>query len=182
MPESSLVMGLVINIVAAAVILIVGLWLAKRLKNILSGIMVKRGVDPMLASFTGSIVHILISAFIVIAALGELGIQTTSLVAIMGAAGLAIGLALQGSLANFASGVMIIAFRPFKVGDYVEAGGTTGTIENIKIFSTQLTTGDNKSHLSNQPQQRATTNNNKYIQLQIFYCYSLMSFIAVICR
>jgi small conductance mechanosensitive channel len=145
MPEPTLVRELVTNIVVAAVILIVGLWIAKRLKNILSTIMEKRGIDPMLASFTGSIVHILIVAFIVIAALGELGIQTTSLVAIMGAAGLAIGLALQGSLANFASGVMIIAFRPFKVGDFIEAGGAAGTIENIKIFSTQLTTGDNKT-------------------------------------
>lgn len=105
----------------------------------------KRGADPMLASFVGSIVHILAVAFVVIAALGQLGIQTTSLVAIIGAAGLAVGLALQGSLANFASGVMIIAFRPFKVGDFVEAGGAVGVIEGIQIFSTQLKTGDNKT-------------------------------------
>ena len=145
MPGKELVINLATNIVVAAVILIVGLWVAKRLKNFLSGMMEKRGIDPLLASFMGSIAHILISAFIVIAALGELGIQTTSLVAIVGAAGLAIGLALQGSLANFASGVMIIAFRPFKVGDFVEAGGAVGVIEGIQIFSTQLKTGDNKT-------------------------------------
>ncbi len=145
MPESSLVIDLVMNIVFAALILIPGLWLARRFKRLFSGIMEKRGVDPMLASFIGSIAHILMAAFIVIAALGELGIQTTSLVAIMGAAGLAIGLALQGSLANFASGVMIIAFRPFKVGDFIDAGGAVGIVENIQIFSTQLKTGDNKT-------------------------------------
>jgi small conductance mechanosensitive channel len=111
----------------------------------MSKVMIKRGVDAMLASFMSSIAYILAAAFIVIAALGHLGIQTTSLVAIIGAAGLAIGLALQGSLANFASGVMIIAFRPFKVGDFVEAGGAVGVVEGIQIFSTQMKTGDNKT-------------------------------------
>ncbi len=145
MPESTLVRELVTNFVVAAAILILGLWLAKRLKNIMSNVMIKRGVDTMLASFMSSIAHILAVAFIVIAALGQLGIQTTSLVAIIGAAGLAIGLALQGSLANFASGVMIIAFRPFRVGDFVEAGGAVGVVEGIQIFSTQMRTGDNKT-------------------------------------
>ncbi len=145
MPDTSLVKDIAMNLAVAAAILVFGLWLAKRIKNILSSTLEKRGIDPMLASFMGSITHVLLSAFIVIAALGQLGIQTTSLVAIMGAAGLAIGLALQGSLANFASGVMIIAFRPFKVGDFVEAGGATGIIESIQIFSTQMRTGDNKT-------------------------------------
>lgn len=133
------------NIVLAGAILIIGLWLAKRIKNMLVSLMEKRGIDTLLATFMGSIAHILISAFVLIAALGELGIQTTSLIAIIGAAGLAIGLALQGSLANFAAGVMIIAFRPFKVGDFIDAGGAVGVVEGIQIFSTQMRTGDNKT-------------------------------------
>ena len=145
MPESTVVKELLTNIVIAALILVIGMWLAKRVKGLISNMMVKRGVDEMLASFVGSIAHILIAAFVLIAALGHLGIQTTSLVAIIGAAGLAIGLALQGSLANFASGVMIIAFRPFKVGDFIEAGGAVGVVEGIQIFSTQMRTGDNKT-------------------------------------
>jgi small conductance mechanosensitive channel len=145
MPETSQMIEIAIQFAVAAAILIIGLWLAKRLKNIIANMMVKRGVDAMLASFVSSIAHILISAFVLIAALGHLGIQTTSLVAIIGAAGLAIGLALQGSLANFASGVMIITFRPFKVGDFVEAGGAVGVVEGIQMFSTQMKTGDNKA-------------------------------------
>ena len=138
-------MTFVTNLILAGVILFGGLWLAKRAKKLVNELLQKRGVDPMLSSFTASITHILLIAFIVIAALGQLGIQTTSLVAIIGAAGLAIGLALQSSLANFASGVMIIAFRPFKVGDFIEAGGVTGVVEGIQIFSTQFRTGDNKT-------------------------------------
>jgi small conductance mechanosensitive channel len=145
MPETSLFIEIAIQFAIAAAILIIGLWLAKRIKNIISKIMIKHGVDAMLASFVSSIAHILIVAFVLIATLGHLGIQTTSLVAIIGAAGLAIGLALQGSLANFASGVMIITFRPFKVGDFVEAGGAAGVVEGIQIFSTQMKTGDNKT-------------------------------------
>jgi small conductance mechanosensitive channel len=138
------IMGLVINVAIAAAILVIGIWVAKRVRSIAEGIMNKRGTDGMLSSFFGSIIYILLVAFITIAALGQLGIQTTSLVAIMGAAGLAVGLALQGSLANFASGVMIIAFRPFKEGDFIEAGGATGVVEGIQMFSTQMRTGDNK--------------------------------------
>jgi len=107
--------------------------------------MKKRGIDPLLSSFLSDIGHILIVVFVVIASLGQLGIQTTSLVAVLGAAGLAVGLALQGSLSNFASGVIIIALRPFKVGDFVEAGGVSGVIEGIQIFSTSMKTGDNKA-------------------------------------
>lgn len=99
----------------------------------------------MLISFTSSIVYITLVAFVVIAAFGQLGIQTTSFIAIIGAAGLAIGLSLQASLSNFASGVIIIFFKPFKVGDFVEAGGVNGVVEGIKIFSTQLRTGNNKA-------------------------------------
>jgi small conductance mechanosensitive channel len=142
---SESIMPIIINAVIAIAILIIGLWLAKRIKNIALSIMEKRGLDPLLANFSASIAHILIVVFIIIASLGQLGIQTTSLIAVLGAAGLAVGLALQGSLSNFASGVIIIALRPFKVGDFVEAGGVSGVVEGIQIFSTSMKTGDNKA-------------------------------------
>ncbi len=142
---SESIMQTIINAGIALVILLVGLWVAKRAKSIAINVMNKRGVDPLLSSFLSSIAHILIVIFVVIAALGKLGIQTTSLIAVLGAAGLAVGLALQGTLSNFASGVIIIALRPFKVGDFVEAGGISGTVEGIQIFSTSLKTGDNKA-------------------------------------
>tara|TARA_R110002096_G_scaffold172484_11_gene346262 strand:+ start:45326 stop:46117 length:792 start_codon:yes stop_codon:yes gene_type:complete len=137
--------ALITNIVIAAAILFGGIWLAKQIKKYVVLMMERRNVDALLASFSSNIVYVALVAFVVIAALSQLGIQTTSFVAIIGAAGLAIGLALQGSLANFASGVMIIAFRPFKVGDFIEAGGVSGIVEGIQIFSTQMRTGDNKA-------------------------------------
>lgn len=136
---------LLINIVSAIIIFAVGWWLSKYIQNLVIRIMNKRNVDPLLTSFTDNIVYIVLVAFVIIAALGQLGIQTTSFIAIIGAAGLAIGLSLQSSLSNFASGVMIIFFRPFKVGDFIEAGGVSGEVEGIQIFSTQMRTGDNKS-------------------------------------
>ncbi len=136
---------LVINIAVAAAILFGGIWLSKRIKNYVASAMEKREIDVLLASFSSNIIYVALVAFVIIAALGQLGIQTTSFVAIIGAAGLAIGLSLQGSLSNFASGVMIIAFRPFKVGDFIEAGGVSGIVEGIQIFSTQMRTGDNKA-------------------------------------
>jgi small conductance mechanosensitive channel len=106
--------------------------------------MTKRGVDPALISFASSIAYITILIFVIIAAIARLGIQTASFVAIVGAAGLAIGFALQGSLSNFAAGFLIITFKPFKIGDYVEGGGTAGIVEEIQIFTTVLNTPDNK--------------------------------------
>lgn len=143
--SSSPILGFILNIVIAAVILFGGFWLSKTLKSVLKDLLIKRGLDELLASFASSIAQILVVAFVIIAAMGQVGIQTTSLVAIIGAAGLAIGLALQGSLANFAAGVMIIAFRPFKVGDFIEAGGVSGVVEGIQIFSTHMRSGDNKT-------------------------------------
>lgn len=137
--------ALLTNIAIAAAILFGGIWLAKQIKKYVVLMMERRNVDALLASFSSNIVYVALVAFVVIAALSQLGIQTTSFVAIIGAAGLAVGLALQGSLANFASGVMIIAFRPFKVGDFIEAGGVAGVVEGIQIFSTQMRTGDNKA-------------------------------------
>ena len=128
----------------AAVILVVGLWLAGSLRAGLTRMFARRSLDPMLGSFLSSIAHILFVAVVVIAALSQAGIQTSSLIAVIGAAGLAVGLALQGSLSNFAAGVMIIMFRPFKVGDFIEAAGVSGTVEGIQIFHTLLVTADNK--------------------------------------
>ena len=142
---SESIMPLLINIVIAAAILFGGIWLAKQIKKYIVLIMERRNVDALLASFMSNIAYVALVAFVIIAALGKLGIQTTSFIALIGAAGLAIGLSLQGSLSNFASGVMIIAFRPFKVGDFIEAGGVSGVVEGIQIFSTQMRTGDNKA-------------------------------------
>lgn len=141
---SDTLIGLIINIAIAAAILFGGIWLAKQIKKYIVLIMERRNIDALLASFSSNIAYAALVAFVIIAALSKLGIQTTSFVAIIGAAGLAVGLALQGSLANFASGVMIIAFRPFKVGDFIEAGGIAGVVEGIQMFSTQMRTGDNK--------------------------------------
>jgi small conductance mechanosensitive channel len=107
--------------------------------------MTKAEVDDTLISFVGNLTYIALLVFVIIAAINQLGIQTTSFIAVIGAAGLAIGLALQGSLANFAAGVLMIIFRPFKVGDFVEAAGVAGVVEAVQIFTTQLKTPDNKT-------------------------------------
>lgn len=133
------------NVIAALAIFLVGWWVAKIVRKMIVRVMERKNIDAMLVSFTSNIAYIALFTFVLIAALGELGVQTTSFIAILGAAGLAIGLSLQGSLSNFASGLMIIFFRPFKVGDYVETAGTAGIIEGIQIFFTQLRTPDNKS-------------------------------------
>lgn len=106
--------------------------------------MERRKLDPIIVSFVSSLTYSLLMAFVIIAALSQLGVQTASFIAIIGAAGLAVGLALQGSLSNFASGILIIAFRPFKAGDFIEAGGVAGVVESIKLFSTVIRSGDNK--------------------------------------
>lgn len=107
--------------------------------------MTKSKVEETLISFVGNLTYIALLIFVIIAALNQLGFQTTSFIAIIGAAGLAIGLALQGSLANFAAGVLMIIFRPFKVGDCIEAAGVAGVVEEIEIFTTQLRSPDNKT-------------------------------------
>ena len=134
-----------LKILAAIVILILGRWVAQFIKSIIKKIMQKKEVDPTLITFIADLAYFSLLVFVVIAALGQLGIQTASFIAVIGAAGLAIGLALQGSLANFAAGFLMIIFRPFKVGDYIEGAGVGGTVEKIKIFTTQLQTPDNKT-------------------------------------
>ena len=134
-----------LKVIAAIAIFIIGRWIAKGVRVGVRRMMQKTDVDPIIIGFVGSITYIALLAFVIIAALGQLGIQTTSFIAILGAAGLAIGLALQGSLANFAAGFLMIIFRPFKVGDFIEGAGVAGVVEAIQIFTTTMKTGDNKT-------------------------------------
>ncbi len=134
-----------LKVIAAIAILIIGRWVSMGIRNMLKKLMKKSNVDDTIISFTANLSYVALLAFVVLAALGQLGIQTTSFIAILGAAGLAVGLALQGSLANFAAGFLMIIFRPFRVGDFIEGGGAAGTVENIEIFTTTLKSPDNKT-------------------------------------
>jgi small conductance mechanosensitive channel len=134
----------VIKIVIALLIYLIGKWIAKRVTNIVKKLMNARDVDPTLVNFLSNVVYAILLVAVILAALDTLGLPVTSLVAIVGAAGLAVGLALKDSLGNFASGVMLVMFRPFKKGDFVEVAGVAGSVEEIRIFSTTLTTPDNK--------------------------------------
>jgi small conductance mechanosensitive channel len=134
----------VINIVMALVIYIIGKMVVGIVVNLLKKVLLKAKMDDILINFVSSIISSLMILFVIVASLDQLGVDTTSFIALVGAAGLAIGLALQSSLQNFAAGVMLIIFRPFKAGDFVEAGGTSGVVEDISIFSTTLKTGDNR--------------------------------------
>jgi small conductance mechanosensitive channel len=133
-----------IQVISALVIFIVGKWLAGKASNFIKGQMEKHNIDPMINSFASNLIRWGLIAFVAIAALGQIGIQTASFIAIIGAAGLAVGLALQGSLANFAAGILILIFKPFKLGDFISAGDESGTVSEIRIFSVQLVTPDNK--------------------------------------
>lgn len=136
-----------LNVVAAIVIFVVGRMLANFISQRVRKLLEARKVEPSLVGFGTSMVHAALIVIVVITALGRLGIQTTSFVAIVGAAGLAVGLALQGSLSNFAAGVLILIFKPYKVNDYVVAGGAEGIIEEIGIFTTTLVTLDNRTQV-----------------------------------
>jgi len=133
------------NIVFALLIGIAGWYLTRVLVRLVRGLLARAGLDEILVRFVGSIVKVVLLLVVAIAALDRLGVDTTALIAVLGAAGIAVGLALKDSLQNFASGVMLIVFRPFKAGDYVEAGGTAGIVEHIAIFSTTMRTGDNRA-------------------------------------
>ncbi|AYZ30202.1 small-conductance mechanosensitive channel MscS [Serratia sp. FDAARGOS_506] len=134
-----------VNIVAAIVILIIGSIVARVVGNALNRVMKLRGIDATVADFLSAIVRYGVLAFTFIAVLGRVGVQTTSVIAVLGAAGLAVGLALQGSLSNFAAGVLLVIFRPLRVGEYVDLGGVAGTVDQVQIFSTTLRTSDNKT-------------------------------------
>ncbi len=129
----------------AILIFIIGKWAARLVSKLAGAAMHKAKLNETLASFLKNIVYYLLLIFVCIAALNKLGIETTSFVALIGAAGLAVGLALQGSLANFAAGVMLILFQPFKVGDEVEAGGAAGVVKEIQIFNTVIEAPDKKT-------------------------------------
>lgn len=134
-----------IKIVMAIAIFVIGRWVVKVIVNLVKKLLGRsESMDEMLINFLGSIVNAVLLLFVIIASLDQLGVDTSSLVALIAAAGLAIGLALQGSMQNFAAGVMIIVFKPFKSGDFIEAGGVSGVVEKVQIFSTTMRTGDNK--------------------------------------
>jgi small conductance mechanosensitive channel len=133
-----------LKVVAALAILIIGRFAAIGIRSVIRRLLQKSRLDDTLVSFVTSLSYVTIMAFVLIAAVAQLGVQTTSFVAIVGAAGLAVGLALQGSLANFAAGILMIIFKPFKVGDFIEGGGVSGVVEEIGIFTTELKSPDNK--------------------------------------
>ncbi|MCO7226325.1 mechanosensitive ion channel [Pleionea sp. CnH1-48] len=133
-----------IKVIMAILIFVIGKMVVKAITKVLIKVMKKAKTDDILIDFISGIIGSLLMLFVIIAAIGQLGVDTTSLVALIGAAGLAIGLSLQSSLQNFASGVMLIVFRPFTSGDFVEVAGIAGIVEKITIFSTQLRTPDNK--------------------------------------
>jgi len=141
--EIGLTYGL--KILGAIVALLIGLWVIGALTRFMVRMMKKRDVDPSLRTFFRSLVNIMLKAALVISIAGMVGIEMTSFIAILGAAGLALGLALSGTLQNFAGGVMILIFKPFKVGDWIEAQGHSGKINEIQIFNTIMLTGDNKT-------------------------------------
>lgn len=133
-----------LSFLAAILIFIIGKWVAKIVSQLIEKAMEASKIEKTLAVFTKNMVYYVILIFVIIAALGKLGVQTNSFVALIGAAGLAVGFALQGSLSNFAAGVMIIMFEPFKVGDTVEAGGASGKVVELQMFSTIMSSPDNK--------------------------------------
>ncbi len=132
------------NVIVALLILIIGLWLTKKFVRISKKIMGKRNVDVTLQKFLGDLLGWILKVLVFITAISQLGIETTSFIAILGAAGLAIGLALQGALSNFAGGALIMIFKPFKVGDLIKAQGELGVVKEIQIFVTKLTSPENK--------------------------------------
>lgn len=133
-----------INIFMALLIFIVGKYIVGIIANLVRTLMIKARIDNILVSFIRSLVKTILLLFVVVASLNQLGLDTTSLIALIGAAGLAIGLSLQSTLQNLAAGVMLIVFRPFKDGDFIEAAGVLGTVEKIQIFNTIMRTADNR--------------------------------------
>ena len=144
-------------VLGAVLILIFGLLATKLVTGALRRILTARDLEPTLVTFSCNLLNAALVVIVAIASLNKLGIQTTSLVAVLGAAGLAVGLALQGSLSNFAAGILILTFRPFKVGDVIEGAGVIGAVEDLQLFTTQLKTGDNKTVFI--PNSRLTSDN-----------------------
>jgi len=161
------------KIIAAVLIFIIGKWLAKKVTNLFIKLLEKNKVDVTLTRFLESIVYYTLLIVLLIAVAGQLGINTASFLTIVGAAGLAIGLALKDSLSNFSSGVMLILFRPYRVGDYATVGGVTGTVMSIDIFNTTLNTPDNQrvivpnANITNDVITNVTANNTRRVDLTI---------------
>lgn len=162
----------------AVAVLLVGTWIARRLRGMLRTYLSATRVDPTLVPFISSLVYWAMVAFVIIAVLGVFGVPTAQFVAVLGAAGLAVGLALQGTLSNFAAGVMLLIFRPFSVGHWVEIGGSSGSVQEIGVFSTVLHTGDNirvvvpNSQVFGQTIRNFTANPTRRIDLVIGVSYS----------
>lgn len=142
--NQELLLSYAVNIVAAIAIVIIGMIVARIVSNTVNRLMLARKIDATVADFLSALVRYGIIAFTLIAALGRVGVQTASVIAVLGAAGLAVGLALQGSLFNLAAGVLLVMFRPFRAGEYVDLGGVAGTVLNVQIFSTTMRTVDGK--------------------------------------
>lgn len=133
-----------VNIIGALIIFIIGYIVAGFVRGLVRKLFAKKNIDATIGGFVGNLVHILIMTFVIITALGQLGVDTKTFAAVVAAAGLAIGLALQGGLSNFAAGFLIVVFRPFKAGDMINGAGVEGVVEEVQIFSTTLNTADNR--------------------------------------
>ncbi|QIQ42022.1 MAG: small-conductance mechanosensitive channel MscS [Buchnera aphidicola (Microlophium carnosum)] len=142
--NQELLLGYIVNLTSAIIILVAGMFISKIISNGVNQVLITRNIDATIAGFLSALMRYIIITFTLIAALGRIGVQTTSVIAILGAAGMAIGLALQGSLSNFAAGVLLVTLRPLKTGEYVNLGNVSGTVLNIHIFYTTLRTLDGK--------------------------------------
>lgn len=142
--NQALILSYAVNIVAAIITIIIGMFIARIISNAVNRVLLARHIDATVADFLSALVRYGVIAFTIIAALGRVGVQTASVIAVLGAAGLAVGLALQGSLSNLAAGVLLVTFRPFKTGEFVDLGGVMGTVQNVQIFSTTLKSADGK--------------------------------------
>lgn len=142
--NQELLIGYTFNLASAIIMVIIGMFISKIISNGVNQVLITRNIDATIAGFLSALMRYIIITFAIIAALGRIGVQTTSVIAILGAAGMAIGLALQGSLSNFAAGVLLVTLRPLKTGEYVNLGSVSGTVLNIHIFYTMLRTLDGK--------------------------------------
>jgi len=165
------------QVLGAILIFIIGRWIAKAIIKGMRGAMTRREMDQLLVNFLGTIVYVFLLLSVVLIAIGYLGIAVTPLIAVLGGAALAVGLALQSSLSNFASGLMLVGFRPFSTGNFVEAGGVSGTVQNVGIFQTKLTTPDNRhvivpnSEITSQPITNYSAFDTRRIDLIIGVSY-----------
>ncbi len=132
------------KIIAAIIVFLIGRWICKHLQKVVKNLMIRKNVDTSLTGFINSLVSVVLNFTLIIIIISILGIETSSFIALFGAAGVAIGMALSGTLQNFAGGVMILLFKPFRIGDFIEAQGFSGTVKEIQIFNTIISTGDNK--------------------------------------